>query len=202
MQSRIPFYMARENDDFWDVDKRMDRLGAILSSFKEKDDIYIVFICNGNICRSPYAEIMLEKRINEELSCGGKIHVTSGGSIKNTTMHPFTRRGLQEKGVDDERIDQFHPKWLKKENKVYLQDADLIIAPEKMIIDVLLPRRYHQKAFLMSEFTGSGFVDIEDPALIKDFDAYKVILNQIDPTVEALIDAFKKEGVCNGSKNP
>lgn len=59
----------------------------------------ILFVCTGNICRSPVAERMLR-----QLAVGRGLHldVSSAGTraLNGQPMHPESRRVLQERGID------------------------------------------------------------------------------------------------------
>ncbi|MBD3188447.1 hypothetical protein GF325_16570 [Candidatus Bathyarchaeota archaeon] len=173
---------------------RQVRLQEIIDGLKEKEKVQVLFICAGNICRSPYAEMYFEQIIAGTGSClNDKIHVASGGFITNKEIHPFTKRALLERGVATARIDQFHPRRLKKENKIFLIEADIIIAPKKTHLDILLNKKYRHKAFLFSELLDDGFKDIEDPALIKEYSEYKKVLEMMDPYLEDFAKKLAKE---------
>lgn len=59
----------------------------------------ILFVCTGNICRSPLAERMLHKRVSE---LGMDVVVSSAGTraLNGKPMHPESRRVLGEYGID------------------------------------------------------------------------------------------------------
>ncbi|MFJ6098202.1 arsenate reductase/protein-tyrosine-phosphatase family protein [Williamsia muralis] len=62
-------------------------------------DMRILFVCTGNVCRSPIAEKMLE-RYNTELGLG--LHVSSAGTraLNGQPMHPESERVLQDLGIE------------------------------------------------------------------------------------------------------
>ncbi|MHA1847799.1 MAG: arsenate-mycothiol transferase ArsC, partial [Promethearchaeota archaeon] len=98
----------------WDPVERKQHLLDILKALKNKDEIRILFICLGNICRSPYAEVMFEKMVNETAGCRKKFYISSGGFISNANLHEFTRRALLENGVPRSRIDRFQPRAMRR----------------------------------------------------------------------------------------
>ncbi|CAM3177791.1 protein-tyrosine phosphatase [Williamsia muralis] len=59
----------------------------------------ILFVCTGNICRSPVAEKLLE-RYNMELGLG--LHVSSAGTraLNGQPMHPESERVLDGLGIE------------------------------------------------------------------------------------------------------
>ncbi|MHA1846703.1 MAG: arsenate reductase/protein-tyrosine-phosphatase family protein [Promethearchaeota archaeon] len=185
-----------DQSDFWDLKARQERLFKLVENLKVKEEIRILFICNGNICRSPYAEMRFEKMLSDELDCGKKILVSSGGFIKNKQIHDFTRDALLDVGVSISRIEKFCPKALRKENKHYLENADLILAMGKMHISVLLAKKYRHKAFLLSELNNDDLMEIEDPALIKSKDRYWKLLFGMDKYLSSLVKLLKKYLEC------
>lgn len=59
----------------------------------------VLFVCTGNICRSPVAEKLLERHSTER---GLGLRVSSAGTraLNGQPMHPESQRVLQERGVD------------------------------------------------------------------------------------------------------
>jgi len=58
----------------------------------------VLFVCSGNICRSPFAEGYLRHRLGE----GTRLRVTSGGTlgIEGSPASPETLRIARESGFD------------------------------------------------------------------------------------------------------
>nr|MDO8117287.1 hypothetical protein [Candidatus Sigynarchaeota archaeon] len=184
-------------DDFWNVDVRKERLSSVFRSLKGKDTVRVIFICGGNICRSPYAEMKFKKML-ADMGCNKKVIVSSGGFIiqRDVYIHFLTERALKEAGVSEDRIKRHVPRHVRN-HKDEMESVDLILSPTKTIIETLLPRRYWHKAFLMSEMSEAGEqINIEDPAPIQDYDEYMKIIVQIDPFLVALGKRLKKEGAC------
>ena len=63
--------------------------------------IRVLFICHGNICRSPMAEFVLNDTARK-LGLGDKIHADSAATSTEeigNPVHPGTRKKLQELGI-------------------------------------------------------------------------------------------------------
>ena len=63
--------------------------------------IRVLFICHGNICRSPMAEFVLNETARK-LGLGDKIHADSAATSTEeigNPVHPGTRKKLQELGI-------------------------------------------------------------------------------------------------------
>mgnify|MGYP006287331225 CR=1 FL=1 len=184
-----------EQGDFWNKSVRARALTQIFDNMQEKESLFILFICGGNICRSPYAEMKFEYMLKQK-PCVKKIKVASGGFIKNTTIHRFTRKGLLNSGIKEERISQFHPRPMRKEHKQDLIDSDIILAPTQQVITTLLPKKYRKKAFLFSEVNEGEQYNIEDPATLQEFASYKKILDDIDKYLLLLLKMLEERKIC------
>ena len=57
--------------------------------------MHIDFVCTGNICRSPMAEVIVRQKL-EEADLGGEVQVTSSGIGDWHVGHPADKRALKE----------------------------------------------------------------------------------------------------------
>lgn len=67
-----------------------------------KPQIHILFICLGNICRSPMAEFMMREKI-KQAHLDGRIFTDSAGTSgwhDGEDMHRGTKRTLAKHGID------------------------------------------------------------------------------------------------------
>lgn len=61
----------------------------------------ILFICHGNICRSPLAEFVM-KDLTERQGLAGKFQIASAATSREelgNDIHPGTRRVLEREGI-------------------------------------------------------------------------------------------------------
>jgi protein-tyrosine phosphatase len=146
----------------------------------------ICFICSGNICRSPYAEVRMRQML-DEAGLGGVVTVTSAGTlgIEGEAAHPrsveiaelrgTSLRGVLSRGVTVEII----------------ATADLIVCMASEHVDELAtryPEATPRLRLLRSARTGIGGSEIPDPVGAMD-DAYDVALSLID---DALVDLLSE----------
>jgi len=145
----------------------------------------LLFVCTGNICRSPMAEWLLRKLLEDRPII--EVQVRSAGFIAlpgNTATH-LAMVVAKEHGVDLERH-QAQPL-----ASSLIREADLILVMEPEHRRELL---YHRpeaasKVFLLRHFAPSGDRDraIADP-YGRDLEAYRSCFQEIRECVEALFD--------------
>lgn len=136
----------------------------------------ILFVCYGNICRSPMAEMIFKDIIYKNskrymFSCASR--ATSMEELGND-IYPDAKDKLVEKGILCEKHKAMQVK--KEDYKLY----DLIIVMEERnkrdVIRILGPDK-DNKIHLLSEYT-NNLKDIVDPWYTGDFEtAYNDIYN-------------------------
>jgi protein-tyrosine-phosphatase len=156
--------------------------------------IHLIFLCAGNICRSPYAELKFKHLLHKS----GKIDPTnftieSGGFLtqKSVQIHPFTRQKLIEELISLDQIDAHFPRTMRK-HKQDLLNANVLIVMTKDQKNILMPKKYMDKTLLLSEIAEPGKeIDIPDPALITDFQEYSAIMDVIDGYLQQMIHTLE-----------
>ncbi|MBQ0083367.1 MAG: low molecular weight phosphotyrosine protein phosphatase [Clostridiales bacterium] len=145
----------------------------------------IVFVCLGNICRSPMAEfIFLDMLKKEELQ--DKIAVSSAGTSseeQGNGLHYGAQNELKKNGIPY----SYHV--AHKITDEEYKNADMVIVMESRNRDSLV-RRFGQdgKTFLLLDFCGGG--NIADPWYTGNFsDSYNDILKGLN----ALLKYLKEE---------
>ena len=131
--------------------------------------IKILFVCHGNICRSPMAQYVMEDLVNRE-GQGGRFFIdsaaTSGEEIGNP-VHPGTRRKLREMGVScgDHRA--------RRLTQRDYQEFDLLIGMDQANLREMrwiLGGDPQGKVHLLLDYTGRPG-SIADPWYTGDFDS-------------------------------
>ncbi|NMC04411.1 MAG: hypothetical protein GYA24_04325 [Candidatus Lokiarchaeota archaeon] len=173
---------------------RKEAFEALARSLVDKDEVRVLFVCGANICRSPYMEMKFEHEMAAK-QCSKHIISSSGGFMQSPRIHDFTMRRLLETGISAARIEQFQPRSMRK-HKHELDAVDFIITPTREILEMLVPRRYQEKSFLLSEIANGTIDDIEDPVLIADYGKYVAVLDRIDTYIPLLVQQLRGAWGC------
>ncbi|MHA1379922.1 MAG: arsenate reductase/protein-tyrosine-phosphatase family protein [Candidatus Helarchaeota archaeon] len=168
----------------------MKKKEMIIEKLKnENDDIHILFVCSGNIIRSAYSEILLEKMLQDKY---GKTNiVTESGALvyNNDSIHFKTKRALLEKGVPKERIKRHKPKHIDYYREMF-NKADIIFGYSNSHIEEL--KDFEDKSFLIWDFAFGEKKEIADAWFTGQFEES---FAQIDQCLEKILEIFKNNGI-------
>jgi protein-tyrosine phosphatase len=149
--------------------------------------VKVAFVCLGNICRSPTAEVVLTRLLADAGSEGISVESCgTGGWHAGEPMDPRTARVLSAAGYDASRhrARQFGPSWF---------DHDLILTMDAANhADVLaqLPPDRHDRVRLFRSYdpeAGDGPVpDVPDP-WYGGPDGFREVLDIVERTCRVLV---------------
>lgn len=119
----------------------------------------ILFVCTGNVCRSPMAMALLQQRLSQR-GLADEISVSSAG-VYALDDHPASPTGVEvmaERGID---LNDHRGHTVTEKD---MMDADLVLVMEEEHRRLLFYRYPHllNKVFLLSEMAGRHY-DIADP---------------------------------------
>ena len=131
----------------------------ILEKFRESNHFHIVFICSGNIIRSPYAHLLFEHLLEEDIKLKSKIQVESGGvTYRNFSISMETRNMLLKEGIPPDKISEFSPRYFPDHPDMF-KGVDLVLVMERNHIRKIP----NKNTFLLLEFTLGKHINVPDP---------------------------------------
>lgn len=155
------------------------------------EKIKILFVCMGNICRSPTAEGITRKIIaNSELHVN--IHVDSAGTHayhSGEAPDPRARRAAAKRGVDLSRL---------RARQVQIEDFerfDLILAMDRENLEVLEsfcpPEQRHKLELLMRYSSRFEVEEVPDPYFGGE-DGFDLVLDMVEDAAQGLVETLRR----------
>ncbi|MDN4593918.1 low molecular weight protein-tyrosine-phosphatase [Polycladomyces subterraneus] len=151
--------------------------------------ISVLFVCLGNICRSPMAEAVFRHMVKEE-GLEDRIRVDSAGTGDWHTGEPphhGTRRILKQYGIAHEGIRA------RKVKKQDLEDFDYIIAMDDSNLSHLrrLADRNHQHLYRLTDFIPeTTYTEVPDPYYTGNFEE---VYELVSAGCRGLLERIKEE---------
>lgn len=143
----------------------------------------ILFICQGNICRSPAAMFYLRHRL-DELSLLDQYLVTSAALEMSTDGMDMEQNMKDE--LDKYNI-PYHLHGAHKLNPREFLEQDYVLYMEKyqkILIGRIMSNNHMEKAHRLYDYTGVG-KDILDPYVNGDYEtAFKDIMTAVDAFID------------------
>lgn len=158
--------------------------------FAESDAFRVVFVCTGNICRSPMAEVVLRARaISKGLDDGLLVASAGIGDYHvGEPADPRTLRALQAIGLDAEshRAKHFQRDWF--------DIFDLVVAldrgQERVLKTMATPEQQLKIKLLMEFENEPETLDVPDP-YYSDEEFFEEVLQQIRSACRKLFKQIK-----------
>ena len=128
----------------------------------------IIFLCHGNICRSPMAEWVF-KHLAEEAGAADRFEVSSAAvsyEEEGNGMYPPARRKLYEKGIP------FGSHSAHRITRMEFDEADLVIIMDRSnrrMLEYIIGDDDSGKVHMMLEYSGLNR-DVADPWYTGDFE--------------------------------
>ena len=153
----------------------------------------ILFVCMGNICRSPAAEGILKKYIYREglneqfqIDSAGLLDYHEGETYDSRMIDHALKRGYDLKGTSR----QFIPDDFKK--------YDLIIALDNEIFDSIKSldkkKQFAKRIVKMTDFySKNDFDEVPDP-YYESSKGFELVLNILEDSCKGLLKELKNDG--------
>ena len=161
----------------------------------KKNEKKIIFVCTGNTCRSPMAERILCKALEERELKGFAVSSAGIAARKGDTMNPKSAQVLSEHGLPS---DGFSSKPLDDKS---LREAFAIVCMTEPQKDILLDMRWQalkkagevgeeeieNNVYAFSEFAGYSIID----PFGRDIDCYRYVYGLMAAGIAALIEGLR-----------
>lgn len=157
----------------------------------------ILFVCTGNICRSPFAQGLFTKSVSQKGSKDPTAESAGLLALPGNSATYMAQRVAAEYGVD---LSEHKAKSVSKD---LVARPDLILVMEKSHEDTLLANfpEATGKALLIRHFArfGSKSRGIADPYGL-EYDAYRFCFLDIEDAVSGLIEFLSERSIAFAKK--
>ena len=157
---------------------------------KNKPDVSVLFVCMGNICRSPTAEGVFRHKV-AEAGLEDKIRIDSAGTIAYHVGHPPDLRAQKaalKRGID------LSSQQARRVTSSDFEKFDFVIAMDSdnhIDLDELCPPGYESRLHMFMKFTGKNDItDVPDP-YYGGGRGFETVLDLVEEASEGLLQHLK-----------
>lgn len=156
----------------------------------------VLFVCLGNICRSPTAEAVFRGMLSERGLSGEILH-DSCGTAGYHVGEPPDHRAQQAAGKRGYPMADLRGRQLADED---FETFDYLLAMDRANLSEMqkrAPRRLHHKLHLLREFSEGGVLEIPDPYYGGEA-GFDLVLDLVEEACNGLLDSI----LANQSRSP
>lgn len=148
----------------------------------------VLFVCLGNICRSPLAEGVAQKLIDDQdLS----LYVESAGTSnwhEGETPCPNSIKVAQDNGVD------ISSQRSRPISKLDITSFDYVVAMDTQNRADLIAYGF-EKVYRLGEFAEYQGADVPDPYYFEGFEGFKKVYEMVDNCVKDMVQQIESETI-------
>lgn len=156
----------------------------VYSNSSSKNKKKLLFICTGNICRSPMAEYLMKQKLGEnsdwEISSAG-LFASTGVPASLKALNVLRQRGIEMRAHRSRML-----------TLDMVKEADIIVVMTELQF-AQLTAMYpfaENKTFVLGQFA-EGEIDINDPIGLTD-EVYEDICKRIEQCLNGLLEFIKQ----------
>lgn len=119
----------------------------------------ILFVCTGNLCRSPMAEVLLRHRLVQEGLGSWRVESAGTWAQNDQPASGYAVQVMAERGLD------LHTHRSKPIDRQMIQEADLVLVMTRHHAEALRSEfpDFRNKVWLLSQMDGNRICDVNDP---------------------------------------
>lgn len=163
---------------------------------KTKKKTKIVFVCTGNTCRSPMAEMLLKKKLKALKLTGAKVcsaglHATPGSPMNEKSAQTLKNKGFRAVKFVSKQLDE---KLLKEALAVVCmtdKQRDIVTDMRWEVLRKAGEKDIENSVYCFSEIAGYQVMDPYGQGL----DCYEYVFGLLDGGMDALIDKILPESI-------
>ena len=156
-------------------------------------EIKVLFVCTGNICRSPTAEGVLRHKLTKA-GLAGRVRVDSAGMIDYHAGEPPDRRAIQRAARRGYNLRDQRARQLRSAD---FETFDLLLGMDRghfRQLARLCPPQFAERVKLFLEYAAVAGLPAEVPdPYYGGREDYDYALDLIEPGVEGLIAALERD---------
>lgn len=158
---------------------------------KDNDQtIGVLFVCMGNICRSPTAEGVF-RHVVSEAGLSGRIRIESAGTHAYHAGEPADRRAQQAAKRRGFTMDGIRARRVRDEDFAVF---DYILAMDRDNLELLRGQaeaEHHDKIRLFLEFAGRGEAEVPDP-YYGGAAGFERVLDLVEDAARGLLETLRQ----------
>jgi protein-tyrosine phosphatase len=153
--------------------------------------IRVLFVCLGNICRSPSADAVFRKKLDDHPWLGGRVDVDSAGTAAWHVGNPPDPRSIR---VGAERGYDLTPLRARQAVLSDFESFDYILAMDKTNLDnlqAIKPQDYAGHLGLFLDFAGMREAEVPDPYYGEGDSGFHEVVDLIELASDGLIEQLE-----------
>ncbi|MDJ0701138.1 MAG: low molecular weight protein-tyrosine-phosphatase [Woeseiaceae bacterium] len=155
-----------------------------------KDQISVLFVCMGNICRSPTAEGVFRHFV-EQAGLEDRISIDSAGTHAYHVGEPPDRRA---QSAAERRGYSLHRIRARRVADADFESFDHVIAMDRLNMEALRDRaepEHQAKIRLFLEYANNGYLDVPDP-YYGGASGFERVLDMVEDASKGLLEVLKR----------